>query len=272
VIDHGTGDGVLDRRPQHRLIAGEIPALTWRGHGADPHPAIISVHGAGGSKQDILPETVDAVVSRGVTLVTIDAYLHGKRAPAGFDIRAVETFTPALFLEIIAHTARDLFTVVAYLQDNSAIDASRIGLRGGSMGGYIALAAMGMGIAAHAVLSVAGGADYLHSFRSRLKLSACPVTGQLQGQETLVHQADPLYNVARFPPRPVLLIHGVRDSLSPISGDLALYHALVPYYQEHPEDCLFLVHAGEHATPEALEHLSWIWLIEQVASASSAPV
>lgn len=232
-----------------------------------PGPAIISLHGAGGNKGDIAQETVEHVTSSGVTLVTIDAYLHGERAPAGFDIRDPGTFTTLLFLEIIQRTAQDLFTVVAYLNDQARIEQDHIGLRGGSMGGYIALAAVGMGLAVRAVLSVAGGADYLQSFPRRIEPDAAeaPDVGELREHDRLVRQVDPLYHVDAFPPRPVLLIHGERDHISPIGGDYTLYHALAPHYRTQPQNCLFLTHAGEHGTPESIETFGWSWLEREIS-------
>lgn len=246
-------------------IGESIPTLIWPGEGSPPHPAIISLHGAGGNRYDVGQETVDRLTSRGVTVVTIDAYLHGERAPAGFDIRTPGTFTQMVFLEIIAHTAHDLFQVVAYLRQGG-IEGDRIGLRGGSMGGYIALAAVGMGLGVRAVLSVAGGADYLQWFPRRIEPDAAdvPGVGALREHEGLVRQIDPVYHVDAFPPRPVLLIHGERDPISHIGGDRTLYHALAAHYQAAPQNCLFLTHAGEHGTPESIEAFGWRWLMRKI--------
>lgn len=253
----------MSAAPEQFRIAGDIPALLWQGAGSGLHPVIISLHGAGGSKHDIAPETIESVTARGITLLTIDAYLHGDRAPAGFNLQAPGAFRSMLFLEIIAHTAQDLFTVVAFLRDRAAIDGDHIGLRGGSMGGYIALSAVSIGLTVEAVLSLAGGGDYLQWFPRRIKVDGpdAPDAGELHEHEDLVRRIDPLHHLTSFPPRPVFLIHGERDPLSPIGGDQALYRALVPRYQEQPQNCLFLRHAGEHATPPLIEDVGWQWLM-----------
>jgi len=227
---------------------------------------VISLHGGGGNKADIDREVVARVNERGITVVTIDAYLHGQRAPEGFDISAPGTFRQALFLDGIEHTARDLFAVVEFLGQDPAIAFRSIGLRGGSMGGYIVLASVGMGVSVHAVLSICGAADYSHTFPQRLEPDE-PSTQTPAEHEALlsrVREIDPIFHPERFPPRPVLLIHGDRDTVVPISGDRALYEALVPLYAEAPQDCLFLIHAGGHATPDSLERLGWEWLAPQL--------
>lgn len=246
------------------LGVGDIPTLIWRGAGPGQRPTIISLHGAGGNKRDIELETVDRLTTHGITIVTIDAYLHGDRAPRGFDIRTPETFNRLLFLEIIQRTAQDLFAVVARLQTDQAVESSRIGLRGGSMGGYIALAAVGLGLPVHAVVSVAGSADYTRTF-VHLQQRQEPDASQVQQFNDLACAIDPIHHADRFSPRPVLQIHGACDPISPLAGDCALYQALVPYYQERPGDCLFLMHAGEHATPQALEERGWNWLARTVS-------
>jgi fermentation-respiration switch protein FrsA (DUF1100 family) len=76
--------------------------------------------------------------------------------------------------------------------------------------------------------------------------------------------ADPILHVERFPPKPVLFIHGLYDDAVPIAGHRRLYEALAPYYRERPEDCLFLTHAGQHPTPLSLETLGWTWLVDRI--------
>jgi hypothetical protein len=80
----------------------------------------------------------------------------------------------------------------------------------------------------------------------------------------LVAQADPIPHLEHFPPKPVLLVHGIYDEVVPIVGHRHLFDALAPCYRERPMDCLFVTHSGEHPTPKALEDFGWTWLIEQI--------
>jgi dipeptidyl aminopeptidase/acylaminoacyl peptidase len=255
--------------PEHLRIADEIPALIWRGAGAGPRPAIVTIHGGGGSKQDVDARTVERLTSIGVTLVSIDVYLHGEHVPPNFDRRALGESSLPLLLEIYEHTARDLCTVLARLRNDAAVDGDRIGIRGGSMGGYIVLASIGMAIPACAALSVCGAADYTRTFTRRLQrqnLDEAEIARRIQEVEPRIREVDPLFHLDGFPPRPVMMIHGARDPLVPIEAHRALYDALVPRYRSRPQDCLFLTHAGGHETPQSIEELGWDWLIRQIST------
>lgn len=255
--------------PEQITIAAGIPALIWRAPGPGERPAIITIHGGGGSKRDVDPRALTQVTARGITMVAIDAYLHGAHVPPNFDRRVLGRSDLALLLAMYEHTAHDLFRVVSYLQEDSAVDAGRLGLRGGSMGGYIVLAALGMGVPVHAGLSVCGAADYVSTFRYRLQHRAQPDTDieqkirEVQGR---IEQIDPLFHPDRFPPRPIMMIHGARDPLVPIAGQRALYDRLLPYYRDEPQNCLFLTHAGGHETPWPIEEMGWDWLMRQIAA------
>jgi pimeloyl-ACP methyl ester carboxylesterase len=181
--------------------------------------------------------------------------MHGDRAPAlGFDPDAF--VDPGSFVDLFAHSARDVARVVAQLRADETI--GNVGLRGGSVGGFIVLSAIGVGADARAVLSVCGGADWANTFMR--PDNYVPTDQTLR----LVAETDPIFHLDRFPPKPVLLIHGLYDDVVPIVGHRHLYDALAPAYRERPEDCLFITHAGAHPTPMTLEEFGWTWLIEQI--------
>ena len=258
----------MTSEPEHLTIAEGIPALIWRASGPGARPALITIHGGGGSKRDVGPRAVELATGRGVTVVAIDAYLHGEHVPPHFDRRVLARSDLALLLEIYEHTAQDLFQVVSFLDEDSAVDAGRLGLRGGSMGGYIVLAVLGMGVPVHAGLSVCGAADYVSTFRYRLQHRAQPeadIEQKIRDVQGRIEQIDPLFHPDRFPPRPIMMIHGARDPLVPIAGQRALYDRLLPYYRDEPQNCLFLTHAGGHETPWPIEEMGWNWLLQQIS-------
>ena len=57
---------------------------------------------------------------------------------------------------------------------------------------------------------------------------------------------------------------GAADEIVPIETHRAVYDALLPHYQDHPEDLLFITHAGGHSEPEPVAGLGWDWLTAQV--------
>ncbi len=260
----------------HEPIGPEgLPTLIWRGAGAGPRPVIVSLHGGGGHKGDIPLDVVERVTARGVTVVTIDAYLHGERAAPNDDGRATPgPITRLQLLDIIGRTADDMREVVALLREDEAIDGERIGLRGGSMGGYIALAAVGLGVPVRAVLSICGGADYVEAWQWAYRDQAEKLQEIMAAMDWIADMArrfDPIHHVARFPPRPILFIHGERDPVVPVHCTRRLYDALVPRYADQPGDCLFLSHAGDHGTPQSMEEFGWDWLIGQLIGGPRRP-
>jgi len=64
---------------------------------------------------------------------------------------------------------KDLPALVAHLRRDEAIEGELIGLRGGSMGGYIALSAVAQDLPVRAVLSICGAADYPNTFGSQVR-------------------------------------------------------------------------------------------------------
>lgn len=64
------------------------------------------------------------------------------------------------------------------------------------------------------------------------------------------------------------MVHGLHDTQADFAAQFALYQALIPYYQDHPGDCLFLAHAGGHA-PSEVEESGLSWLVRQVGATLS---
>ncbi len=252
-------------RPEEVTIAGEIPAVIWHGIGPSPHPAVIYLQGGLQTKWDVDEYTLHRLPAAGVPIVSIDMYMHGDRTPPGFEwkgpVAARDVFT------YIERTARDLFTVVDYLKRNPSIDADWLALRGMSHSGYIVTMAMGMGVRVSACLSIAGGGDLsagLAFFLHRQEVPREEIAAQLQDLQADLVRTNPLYHVHRFAPRPVLMIHALYDVMADFSGHFALYQALIPYYRDRPDDCLFLAHADGHGHPGTVEEMALTWIIRQL--------
>ncbi len=256
--------------PEQITIANEIPAVIWRGAGPPPRPAIIWLQGGLQTKWDVDNHVVQRVPASGVTIVSIDMHLHGERTPPGFEWK-VPVPLADVFISI-ERTARDIFTVVEYLQQDPAVDANHIGLRGYSHSAHIVTLAMGMGAPVTACLSVAGGGDLtagLTVFMHRQGTSRADAAAQLRELETELVRANPLYHVDRFAPKPIMMVHGLHDTQADFAAQFALYQALIPYYQDHPGDCLFLAHADGHAPPPYIEEFALSWLVRQVGATLS---
>jgi dipeptidyl aminopeptidase/acylaminoacyl peptidase len=253
------------RAPQRITIAGEIPAVIWHGIGPSPRPAVIYLPGGTETRWDVDTYTLQHVPAAGISLVSIDMALHGDRMPPGFAWRAPvaarDVFTS------IEQTAHDLFTVVDYLRGEPSIDADRLVVRGMSHSGYIVTMAMGMGLPVKACLSIAGGGDIaagLAFFLHRQSIPRSEIAAQLKELQPDLVRTNPLYHVDRFAPRPILMVHALHDIMADFSGHFALYQALIPYYRDQPDDCLFLAHADGHGHPGLVEELALTWIKRQL--------
>lgn len=127
-------DGSLER----------VPVLIIRPQGeAVRRPAVIVLHGTGGSKDGLRAWLVD-LAKRGFVALAIDARYHGDRANGAL---GAEAYNKAIVRAWRAKpgepqehpfyydTCWDIMRTVDYLQTRDDVDAKRIGLIGFSMGG-----------------------------------------------------------------------------------------------------------------------------------------
>ena len=241
-----------------------MPALVWRADVRGPQPAIVTLHGGGHDKSVVGRATATRVVSAGVTLVSVDLYLHGEHFDDAASSLGVSYET---LLEIVAHTAHDLEGVFEDLDSDPAIKRGAVAVRGESLGAYAALTALGLGVPFCAGLSVGGAADYELTMAHALR-AAGSSAGMIRDEQgrlrARIREFDPLYRTEQIAPRPIMMVHGASDEAVPIDAHRELHAALAPHYAAAPEDCLFLTHAGGHNAPAAVDDLAWEWLIRRL--------
>lgn len=224
------------------------------------------MHGGGHTKWDVDPLALAYIPPRGVTLLSFDLYMHGDRIPPSG--RPTER-TADRFLSSMERCAHDLFTILAYLQDDPTIDTNRLGLHGYSHSANVALVALGMSLPVRACLSIAGAGDLaaLFAYMShRVEVPSAQIAEELARERDRFMDINPLHHVDSFPPCAIMMIHGLHDVLAPFSAHFALYEALLPHYRSTPGDCLFVAHADGHWTPEAVKHLGFSWLVQRLAN------
>jgi dienelactone hydrolase len=252
------------RQPQQTTIAGEIPALVWRGVGEGPLPVLIYMHGGGHDKWDVDNDVIDHVPSHGVTLLSFDMYMHGERIPTSG--KPTER-TADRFLAGMERSANDLFTILDYLKNDPEVNTDRIGLRGYSHSANVALVALGQGFPVQACLSVAGAGDLaaLYAYLAhRVDVPSAQIAEEIDREREGFMRINPLHHVDVFPPCAIMMIHGLHDVLAPFSAHFALYQALLPHYRSRAGDCLFLAHADGHWPPESVKQQGLAWLVDRL--------
>ncbi len=201
-----------------------VPAVYVRPQEGDTYPAIIFLHGRGGSKEDV-NELVPLISQQGYAAMAIDCQYHGERNPRDKNIYSPYPYSNR---ETMIQTIIDCRRAVDFLESRTEIDESRIGLLGGSMGGILGtlLAAVEERIRA-SVLMLAGGNWKIIASKSEHR-DARALRGVDVNMDTMADimaPVDPLKFVDLISPRPVLFQLGRRDRIVPAETGEILFQA-----------------------------------------------
>lgn len=208
-------------------------------------PVVIQLHGTGGRKEQLLPRLV-MLANRGFVAVAIDGRYHGERAGTGTGLET--PYTTAIFNAyktgrehpFFYDTVLDVMRLIDYLETRSDVDASRIGLGGGSKGGietYLTAAVdprVAAGVAERGVQSFGWALDHgawdsrAWTFRDALEAAAGESKAAVNA--SFVRQfydrvAPGIYSTFDAPamlplaaPRAMLVINGDSDPRTPMAG------------------------------------------------------
>lgn len=253
----------------HRLIAGDepIPTLLIRPRDAGPLPAVVLLHGLGYQKEGWV-ERARPIAAQGVVVVIPDARKHGERRDPQVDWEA-ERLPMLTTYRVVRDTAADVRAIGDYLLQRPDLCNGRIGLRGFSMGGYVALAAAAHDRRLDPVLCIAGGV-----LQAPASVVGAKPSLTFGGETCVVSAEDYAAGVAvsaeldirrqseAFRGRNVMFVHGEHDGGPPFTTQWQLYQALSPHFADTPERLCFLSYPGGHHPPAIIERLSWRWLID----------
>jgi pimeloyl-ACP methyl ester carboxylesterase len=200
------------------LFAADGLRLTgwWLPHSATA-PTIICCHGHSGSKADNLGIGTN-LWRAGYNVLLFDFRGRGDADPWPHTL--------------ISREVDDLLAAVAYARQRSP--QAPIGVVGYSMGAAVAILAAAREPAIAALVadsSFTAGADVVaHGVRSTLRIPPRPLVLAADEVVSRRHgyrfsQARPIDAISKIAPRPVLIIHGANDSITPASHAHALYAA-----------------------------------------------
>jgi len=296
------GAGVEKTSFSYMSEAGQrVTGLMFRkkpevGGAAGRRPAVIAMHATGEGKESMANLLRD-LAAKGFIGVAIDARYHGERAPGadGEDVyigailrawRARGAGEPGehpLFYD----TAWDIMRLVDFLETRPEVDARRIGAIGFSKGGmeaFYAAAAdprIAVVVPCLAVRSFAWEMEH-DMWQALAKSLAGAVQGAAReaGQERVTPDflksffdrvAPGIYGEFDGPamtplvaPRPMLLINGENDALTPIAGYMQAVHAAQRAYGAQDAEDRFVYeiedNTGHMVTPKAL-NMGVDWLV-----------
>lgn len=246
-------DVVVERR---RIGEASVPVIIVRSRTAQNTPAVINLHGQGAkaSKESDLP-AMRAAAARGLTVVGIDARLHGDRRDPAVDTSGA---MPVLQWYAMAQgTAGDVVAVAQYLRSRPELCNGRVGVRGFSMGGCVALAAASSNPSLDPVLVVSAPTDFEDDIR-RLG----PGHEDPEALRAAVTAFDPCRRLAAFAPRHVMLVHGTLDDTLNAGQQRQTFEELGRHYTSYAGRLVMVSYPGGHHPPDEVQDLAWTWLAD----------
>ena len=219
---------VIFRSPDGMMIHGQLFLPPSDARGAR-HPALLFFHGGPYRQMLLGANPMDAYAymyaenqyfaSRGYVVLSVN-YRGG--TGYGLDFRVPPNFGPSGASEF-----NDILGAATYLNSRGDVDSKRIGVWGGSYGGYMTALAL-----ARASDTFAAGVDYagVHDWSGLLKVYAA--AGAQSSSDSLAWASSPLSSIKRWH-SPVLVIQADDDHNVPFDQTVLLTKALreqrVPY-------------------------------------------
>ena len=215
-----------------RLVGRFFPGRT--------HATIVVSHGYGGNQNGVLPWAV-FLHQAGYSVLTYDMRGAGRSGGGAVTLGALEQF--------------DLVAAVDYLVSRPDVDKTRIGALGISLGGAVTILGAARDRRIRAAVDDCGFSDAPRvidaSFTHFIGLPAFPFSplavrlAELRtGQQ--IDTVRPVDMIASISPRPILIIHGLADSVVPVDNSRRNFAAA-----RQPKE-LWLVPGAGHGESRAI--------------------
>ncbi len=217
-------------------LQGEIPLIIWAKSTLKKKPVVIFHHGYGASKEQLVgwaPPLAEA----GFLVVLPDAHHHGEsRDPefGAFEASNRENFPRESLIDMAATIEKDKF-IINFLKKREDVQKENIGIAGNSMGGHISLAAIPLYKEIKAAVIIAGAAEWETLIKETNLFDLTGWKRDLENQigkkeRELLRKYEPIRYLNRYPPIPILFLHGAEDKIVPINCIEKFYKKIRPFY------------------------------------------
>jgi predicted esterase len=237
----GTSQGLTATHFTFASEANErVPGVIMRPEKAGARrPAVILLHGTGDSKEGML-DLAGELAGRGFLAVAIDGRYHGDRTKSGYNEAILRAYRTGKEHPFLYDTVWDVMRLIDYLETRDDVDPKRVGLMGISKGGmetYLAAATdprIAVAIPCISVQSFRWGLDN-NAWQARVATIQPAVEGAAREARAALNAGfirafydrvvPDIYSTFDGPamlpliaPRPLMVINGDSDSLTPLPG------------------------------------------------------
>jgi fermentation-respiration switch protein FrsA (DUF1100 family) len=222
-----------------------VPAILQCPSSEETLPSVLLLHGFSSRKERMADSIGRALAARRVASLAIDLPLHGAR-DAGFE--GISFRNPVDVIQKWRLAVREAHAGLAYLDAYDAVDSSRIGIAGYSLGAYLATAVAADNPLARAIALAAGG----------------DLPPQMPFASLVRSVADPRSAVRALAGRPLLMINGRLDQTIRPEQARSLFDAA-----SEPKELRW--YDGGHWPPQSAIDSVADWLAATLASVSRSP-
>jgi alpha-beta hydrolase superfamily lysophospholipase len=236
------------RRPDREETQSGLAYALWLPEDAPPWPGVVIVHGAGSCKENHA-DFARLATAGGWAALAFDLPGHGDSEPP-----------------MSGEALDDVVAMARLLASEEGVDATRVALRGSSLGGFLAIhAAAASPVIAGVVAICPAGEDHLASGLRRGNLEMR--VGDPVALEGWLLAQDIGEAVERIAPRPLLLMHAEGDTQIPSD------HSEELYARAGEPRKLVLAQGGAHQTVQhdsELQGMALRWLERELAARDSS--
>lgn len=206
-----------------------IPALLFRPKGKEGLLHTIIFYHGWGSKKDSQRLRAFILCSFGYQVIIPDAIHHGERSIIDYrnPNNARDYFWPVIFNNI-----RESDIIIKEAIEKYSADPKAIAVMGNSMGGFTSAGIFTHNSDVKTMVVFNGSCNWNHSNAIFKENFAFEYSDAYEELEHKINSLDPMNNLQLLLDRPILLLHGIADSVVPIVSQKIFYEKIRLLYKE----------------------------------------